>query len=264
MAETHVTIGANVDFDAYLTKNLGGGPAGEWPVKKTARIGERVVILIPAMHGDLRAHGAVAGEPELGNWGKSPRYFVPVDDLQAINPSVPIALIRQSFPDWGWAGYARSFTTVPHEYIEAFWQLIHNPPIGYDNEEPPERIDSVVSRIVRDTAISAALKSKYGFKCQVCGITLRFGDGQRYIEVHHLRPLGRPHDGPDVESNMLVLCPNHHALFDLGVPHFLDDRTLEIGGKKCKLILKHQVAKSNIQYYAKHVRRNTHRTSTSI
>src|SRR5215204_1750258 len=27
---------------------------------------------------------------------------------------------------------------------------------------------------------------------------------------------GRPHDGHDHEANILVLCPNHHALFDFG------------------------------------------------
>jgi len=36
-----------------------------------------------------------------------------------------------------------------------------------------------------------------------------------YAEVHHLKPLGQ--DGPDTDANMLVLCPNHHVLFDYGV-----------------------------------------------
>ncbi|EZP26764.1 hypothetical protein BW34_01965 [Microbacterium oleivorans] len=29
-------------------------------------------------------------------------------------------------------------------------------------------------------------------------------------------PLGVPHSGPDIASNILVLCPNHHAQCDLG------------------------------------------------
>jgi len=33
---------------------------------------------------------------------------------------------------------------------------------------------------------------------------------------HHIRPLGRPHDGPDEPENILVLCPNHHTDFDYG------------------------------------------------
>lgn len=39
-------------------------------------------------------------------------------------------------------------------------------------------------------------------------------DGTGYSEVHHIRPLGPPHDGPDESANMLVLCPNHQADFD--------------------------------------------------
>ncbi|MFQ5534200.1 MAG: HNH endonuclease [Sphingomonadales bacterium] len=38
-----------------------------------------------------------------------------------------------------------------------------------------------------------------------------------YSEAAHIKPLGKPHDGPDKASNMLVFCPNHHLQFDRGV-----------------------------------------------
>lgn len=120
ITETHVTIGANVDFDAIFDKKFGGGPAGQWPVKKSAKVGEHVVILLPAMHGDLIAYGVIAGLPELGTWGNSSRYFAAVENLHPIDPPVPIAAVRQSFPDWGWAAYARSYTMVPQEISRAF------------------------------------------------------------------------------------------------------------------------------------------------
>ncbi len=31
-----------------------------------------------------------------------------------------------------------------------------------------------------------------------------------------MRPLGKPHEGPDTVENVLCLCPNHHVLFDRG------------------------------------------------
>jgi putative restriction endonuclease len=31
-----------------------------------------------------------------------------------------------------------------------------------------------------------------------------------------LKPLGSPHYGPDKVANILVLCPNHHIMFDRG------------------------------------------------
>ena len=48
-----------------------------------------------------------------------------------------------------------------------------------------------------------------------------------YAEVHHIRPLGAGHDGPDIPANMLVLCPNHHAAFDLSTMA-LDPDSLEV------------------------------------
>jgi hypothetical protein len=145
-----------------------------------------------------------------------------------------------------------SGTVIPPDLVNALellWHSNSNSPVANDIEVPAERIESFVSRIVRDTAATIALKFKYDFKCQICDITLPYGKDQQYIEVHHLRPLGHPHDGPDVESNMLVLCPNHHTLFDFGVPRFISDSSLEINGTTFNLAIKHKIASSNITYY---------------
>jgi len=88
--------------------------------------------------------------------------------------------------------------------------------IAADLATPPARIDAVVSRIVRDTALTRQLKSQYDDRCQLCGIRLEFSTGQSYSEAHHLQPLGRPHNGPDVRANIIVVCPNCHALCDHG------------------------------------------------
>ena len=37
--------------------------------------------------------------------------------------------------------------------------------------------------------------------------------GQQTVGAH-IRGLGGIHNGPDIISNLLCLCPNHHALFD--------------------------------------------------
>ena len=34
------------------------------------------------------------------------------------------------------------------------------------------------------------------------------------LEGHHLKPLGEPHNGPDIGENILILCPNLHAQCD--------------------------------------------------
>jgi len=74
-----------------------------------------------------------------------------------------------------------------------------------------------VDQRLRDEQLVEELKNRYDDTCQVCGDRRNQGDGQAYSEVHHVKPLGRPHSGPDEKSNMLVLCPNHHADFDNGV-----------------------------------------------
>ena len=91
-------------------------------------------------------------------------------------------------------------------------------PQAEDLEEPQEakrsRIESY--RILRDTTLARTIKALHRNQCQVCGTALTLADGSSYGEAHHIRPLGRPHNGPDIEGNILILCPNHHALCDLG------------------------------------------------
>jgi hypothetical protein len=84
------------------------------------------------------------------------------------------------------------------------------------NEPPASRIKTTVSRIVRDTALAVWVKQQHEFCCQICGQSIQLADGSSYAEGHHLRPLGSPHNGPDVVENILCVCPNHHAACDFG------------------------------------------------
>ena len=83
------------------------------------------------------------------------------------------------------------------------------------------------TRIIRDTKLSRQIKRLYKYKCQVCGLCLE-GPNGLYAEGAHIRPLGRPHDGPDTPDNLLCLCPNHHYLFDVGA-FSIDDNYSLIG-----------------------------------
>lgn len=87
------------------------------------------------------------------------------------------------------------------------------------------RVESSIQRIVRNTAVSQHIKVMYRHACQVCGLALETPTGP-YAEGAHIRPLGRPHDGPDVEANLLCLCANHHVLFDAGAIVIEEDLTV--------------------------------------
>jgi hypothetical protein len=86
-----------------------------------------------------------------------------------------------------------------------------------ESDEAVARRQSQVQAQVRDRRKAAALKAHYGNACAICGVRLQVGEGRFYSEAAHIRPLGRPYDGPDKASNMLVLCPNHHLQFDRGI-----------------------------------------------
>lgn len=75
---------------------------------------------------------------------------------------------------------------------------------------------TVVTRRIRDSAMSRELKSLYDFSCQICGTRVPAIGGRGYAEGAHVRPLGRPHLGADVAANLLCLCPNHHTQLDVG------------------------------------------------
>ncbi|MFF7341116.1 YDG/SRA domain-containing protein [Streptomyces sp. NPDC008163] len=81
-----------------------------------------------------------------------------------------------------------------------------------------------VQRRVRNTAEARAVKNIYKSVCQMCRIPLVVdAEGGRYSEGAHIHALGRPHNGKDVSSNILCLCPNCHVLFDNGMRLITDD-----------------------------------------
>ncbi|WP_338417016.1 HNH endonuclease [Halobacterium salinarum] len=89
------------------------------------------------------------------------------------------------------------------------------------------RYQTVVSRQNRNQKLVEELKQMYSNRCQLCGDRRARQDGTGYSEVHHVKPLGQPHDGLDKRKNMIVVCPNHHADFDNGVLT-VDPETKEI------------------------------------
>ena len=94
---------------------------------------------------------------------------------------------------------------------------LHSPKAADVNEiTEPSRSKVETYRILRDTALARALKEIHGYSCQICGLSIDLSSGKSYAEAPHLKPLGSPHNGPDIAGNIVVLCPNHHVLCDYG------------------------------------------------
>lgn len=116
-------------------------------------------------------------------------------------------------------------------------------PTASDVEEPatPIRVLTETYRVLRDTDLARKLKALHKDGCQVCGETLRLGNGATYSEAHHIRPLGNPHNGPDVAENIVILCPNHHVLFDYGA--------LKLEANQLRTVQGHIVGSVYVQYH---------------
>ena len=120
----------------------------------------------------------------------------------------------QSFFDWRERFY-QARNAVAADVDEELLELLERRPA--ERSGPARRQQVVIPRIIRDSALGRFLKSLYQSRCQICSFSSRLPRGTRYAECHHLRPLGQPHGGPDIQTNMIVLCPNHHAMIDYGV-----------------------------------------------
>ncbi|MGW2279470.1 YDG/SRA domain-containing protein [Streptomyces sp. NPDC001770] len=91
-------------------------------------------------------------------------------------------------------------------------------------EGPVRRRTTTVERIVRDSEVARRVKAWHGYACQVCRLSLAVGEGGKsYAEGAHIHALGGPDGGPDVEGNVLCLCPNCHVRFDRGALYLTDD-----------------------------------------
>lgn len=116
---------------------------------------------------------------------------------------------------------------------------------------PPGRQTTTIQRIVRNTEVANRVKGYYAHACQVCNQKLETPAGP-YAEGAHIRALGEPDNGPDVEENILCLCPNHHVLFDAGALRINDDLTLIGHAGELTIDPRHRIGFDHVAYHREH------------
>jgi len=119
---------------------------------------------------------------------------------------------------------------------------------------PVARVPNTGSRAVRNSAVVDQVKAWHRNQCQICGRTLTVAGGASYSQGAHIRGLGRPHDGPDVTSNVLCLCPNDHVLFDNGALYLTDDLQVvdAITGGTMDVLRQHRshkISRDHVRYH---------------
>jgi len=114
--------------------------------------------------------------------------------------------------------------------------------------DSPKRATATSQRIIRDSKLGKEIKRLYNYKCQVCSIEIHTNAGP-YAEAAHIKPVGKPHNGPDRPDNLLCLCPNHHLMLDKGVYFINDD--LSLVGIEGNLIKhgEHEISIEHIRYH---------------
>lgn len=116
----------------------------------------------------------------------------------------------------------------------------------------PRKIKVLHERVVRDTRMARKIKRLYGNQCQICGLRLKIGTDIYYSEGAHIQPLGSPYNGPDIEQNILCLCPNHHVQFD-NHEVSIEPGTLSISGTigSLRLAPGHRLGREYLEYHYK-------------
>lgn len=124
--------------------------------------------------------------------------------------------------------------------------LVDATPVAADIALPagnaaPGRAAQTSYRVLRDTTLARQIKLLHRDECQLCGLALQISPTKTYSEAHHIIPLGAPHNGPDQASNVIVLCPNHHALCDMGA--------IELRRQDLRATVGHQIADVSLNYH---------------
>ena len=73
-----------------------------------------------------------------------------------------------------------------------------------------------------DTRIIASLKKLYNNRCQICGCTCGEEYGVRVAQAHHIEFFSETQNNDS--DNIMIVCPNHHAIIHAAKPEFFRDK----------------------------------------
>lgn len=143
-------------------------------------------------------------------------------------------------------------------------EMVQSEEVFNDEEVEKKKVESrinIIDRLLRDRVKVKKLKEIYGNSCQICNEQITFIDGISYSEVHHIQPFNKLHHGIDDKSNMIVLCPNHHKIFDMGIIALDPEnhqRILHVDSnnplnQKMLVASKHQLSSTQVRYHYENI-----------
>lgn len=141
------------------------------------------------------------------------RYISPQDE-QLIKPFIRWSLAEQPAP------YLEIVPTA--KVVQRFGQQRALSAI-YNHDriaalKPVPRQTITREEFVRNVGLAESLKVYYEYRCQICGKSFLPDYGVDLADTHHIHYLAK--GGPDISTNMIVLCPNHHRVIHATDAHF--------------------------------------------
>lgn len=101
--------------------------------------------------------------------------------------------------------------------------LLELPTLTDAQEEFVERLGLTKYRKL-NRELGERLKRNYNYRCQICGLNVGLFYGAQVADCHHINYFSLSLD--DAESNLLIVCPNHHRIIHAANPTF--DRARKI------------------------------------
>lgn len=163
--------------------------------------------------------------------------------LRCSQDHVPIGVLVQREDD----RYGRAYENLGLAFVEGFdgtHFLLRGEPIDWEVQPmqlavPPAfnpyetgpRAQNLVSRELRDRRFKFAVRKLYHEKCSLCQLGYRFHGRPLGLEAAHIVPFEDNGTSSDIRNGVL-LCRNHHSLFDGWAWTFDEDYRVRISPDK--------------------------------
>ena len=126
-----------------------------------------------------------------------------------------------------------------------------------DSTRLSEQGRKAVTEVVFSPSVMASeaprrVREIHGSRCQVCGECVNTPLGP-LAELVFLQPPHVPHDGPNIESNLLCLCPSHANLLRRGFISVHDDGSLVGLAGSLRMHRDHRVGAGFARYHREHL-----------
>ena len=219
----HILMGDSTGDPISLFSSIDGKNKIDWIVPKTALTNEEAVFYLPKW--GFVAYGSLSSNPSQTD---RPGWFTaPIKHLRLLPSFVPLAFIRSNHPNWRWATYPRSYTTIKDSIESRFRELLEGFQKVFtqaENELSEGKIDSLlITRYERNPLARQLCIQHYGTSCTVCEFS--FGDYygeefENYIHVHHIKPISSRGGQYRIDPirDLRPICPSCHAVIHSKTP----------------------------------------------